>query len=327
MIITQTPFRMSFFGGGTDMKSFYKYQKGKVISTTIDRYIYVVVKKQLGIVEYKYRINWSEVEFKNSINEIKHPIVREALRYFKIDFPLEISTFSDIPANTGLASSSAFAVGLVHALLKIKKRKISKKIIASIAANIEINILKRNIGTQDHYACSFGGFNEITFNKNDTVKVEKLYISSEKLKILNSNLQLYFTLQKRDASEVLKNQSKLNDGQKIILSKLVELVSEAKKILKSKKKNFYLIGKLMHDSWILKKKLNKNVSNKVLDKYYSISQRYGSLGGKILGAGNGGFLLVYIKKKNQSLLKKKLTNLLKLNFKFEDKGTKILYEK
>ena len=253
MIITQTPFRISFFGGGSDMRSFYKYKKGKVLSTTIDKYIYVVVKKQLGIVEFKYRINWSEVEFQNSINKIKHPIVREALKYFNIDFPLEISTFSDIPANTGLASSSAFAVGLVHALLKITKRKISKNIIASIAAKIEINILKRNIGKQDHYACSHGGFNEITFNKDDTVKVEKFIILKDKLKILNSNLQLYFTLQKRDASDVLKKQSNLNNSQKIILSKLVEFVPDAKNILKSDKKNFDQIGKLMNESWNLKK--------------------------------------------------------------------------
>ena len=185
----------------------------------------------------------------------------------------------------------------MHALLKITKRKISKNIIASIAAKIEINILKRNIGKQDHYACSHGGFNEITFNKDDTVKVEKFIILKDKLKILNSNLQLYFTLQKRDASDVLKKQSNLNNSQKIILSKLVEFVPDAKNILKSNKKNFDQIGKLMNESWNLKKKLNKNVSNKVLDKYYASCQKYGSIGGKILGAGNGGFLLVYVKKK------------------------------
>ena len=159
MIITRTPFRMSFIGGGTDIKSYYQKNVGKVISTTIDKYLYVIVRKQLGIVEKKFRIRWSKVEFKNKISEIEHPIIREALKYFKINFPIEISTFADIPSDTGLGSSSAFAVGLVTALTAIKGIKVSKYDIATIAAKIEIDILKRNIGKQDHFACAYGGFN------------------------------------------------------------------------------------------------------------------------------------------------------------------------
>ena len=173
MIITKTPFRISFVGGGSDMRSYYKNAKGKVLSTTIDKHIYVIVKKQLGIVEFKYRVNWSQTEFKNKISEIKHPIVRESLKYFKINFPIEITTFSDIPSNTGLASSSAFAVGLIHALLVLLKKNSSKNKIAQIAAEIEVNILKRNIGKQDHYACAYGGLNKITFFKNEKVIVKK----------------------------------------------------------------------------------------------------------------------------------------------------------
>ena len=150
MIISRTPLRISFVGGGTDIPLFYQKSKGKVLSTTIDKYIYVVVKRQIGIVEYKYRINWSKVEFKNSVEEINHPIVREALRLHNIDFPIEITTFSDVPSNTGLGSSSSFAVGLIHALYAIKGIQVTKSKLAYEAAHIEMELLRRNIGKQDH---------------------------------------------------------------------------------------------------------------------------------------------------------------------------------
>ena len=207
MIITRTPFRISFLGGGSDMKSFYKNSPGRVISTSIDKYLYVMVRKQLGIVEYKYRINWSKVEFKNSVKDIEHPIIREALKYFKIDFPIEISTFADIPSNTGLGSSSAFAVGLVNALTAIKGIKVTKYDIANIAAKLEIDILKRNIGKQDHFACSYGGLNSFTFEKNEKVTVEPILISKKNLSKLEDGILLgVYKTKKRDASDVLKIQ-------------------------------------------------------------------------------------------------------------------------
>jgi len=159
MIISRTPFRISFVGGGTDLRSFYAEEPGQVLSTSIDKYIYVVVKRQIGIVEYKYRINWSQVEFKNRIEDIEHPIVREALRLMEIDFPIEITTFADIPAGTGLGSSSSFAVGLMHALYALKGQYVTKYTLAESAAQIEINILKRTMGKQDHYAASYGNLN------------------------------------------------------------------------------------------------------------------------------------------------------------------------
>ena len=163
MIITRTPFRVSFFGGGTDLRSFYSKTNGEVLSAAIDKYLYVVVKKKLGIVEHKYRINWSTVEFTNDINKIENPVARECLKYFKIDYPIEITTFADIPANTGLGSSSAFAVGLVNALFALEGKLASKYQIASIAAKIEIDLLGRKIGKQDHFACCYGNINNLVF--------------------------------------------------------------------------------------------------------------------------------------------------------------------
>lgn len=325
MIITKTPFRISFVGGGSDMESYYRYYTGKVLSTSIDKYIYVAVKKQLGIVEFKYRVNWSQTEFRNSIDQIKHPIVREALRFFKIDYPIEITTFSDIPSNTGLASSSAFAVGLVHALLAIEKRKITKYLIAKIAAKIEVDILKRNIGKQDHYACSFGGFNEILFYKNGSVKVKPIKLKNSKIKLLNKNLQLYYTSIKRNASKVLKHQKNLDQQQINKLRSLTKLVKPAKDILVNQNQRISRFGKILHTSWILKKGISSNVTNNLLDKYYFDALKTGVVGGKILGAGKGGFFLFYIEKKKETILTKKLNNLKKLDFKFDFLGSLITY--
>ena len=191
MIITRTPFRISLAGGGTDIRSYYKIEPGKVINMSIDKYLYVVVKKQLGVVEYKYRINWSTVEFCNKIEQIKHPIVREALKYFKIDFPIEITTFSDVPANTGLGSSSSFTVGLVYALSSFLGLKNSKYNIASTAANIEINLVKRFfIGKQDHFSSSYGGINVFSFYKNEIVNVEPIIYKNSTLSKLENSLIL-----------------------------------------------------------------------------------------------------------------------------------------
>ena len=172
MIITRTPFRISLAGGGTDLKSFYGNESGKVISTSINKFIYVVIKPQLGIVEYKFRINWSKVEYTNSIDQIQHPIVREALKLFEIDFPIEITTFTDIPGQTGLGSSSAFAVGLVHALHALKGQMVTKHTLAEEAAYIEVDLLKRTMGKQDHYASAYGNLNIFTFTHDEAVSVE-----------------------------------------------------------------------------------------------------------------------------------------------------------
>jgi D-glycero-alpha-D-manno-heptose-7-phosphate kinase len=175
MIISRTPLRISFVGGGTDLSSFYEEEDGQVLSAAIDKYVYVTAKRQLDIVEHKYRISWSKIEFRDSIDDIEHPIVREALRLMKIDFPIEITTQADIPGQTGLGSSSAFAVGLLHALYALKGETVTKGALARLAAHIEIDILGRNIGAQDHYACAYGNINKLTFQRGGTVLVEPIF--------------------------------------------------------------------------------------------------------------------------------------------------------
>ena len=224
MIITRTPFRISFAGGGTDLRTFYSKEPGKVISTSIDKYIYVVIKRQIGIVEHKYRVNWSKVEFKDTIDEIEHPIVREALRIFKIDFPIEISTFTDIPGQTGLGSSSAFAVGLVNALHALKGEMVTKSTIAATAAKIEVDILGRSMGKQDHYASAYGNLNVFIFNEDETVTVEPVLYRQEVKNFIEGNLQLFYLKSKRDASKILEIQEQNT-------SKIFKNLSELKSLV------------------------------------------------------------------------------------------------
>ena len=325
MIITRTPFRMSFMGGGTDIKSFYKNYPGKVISTTINKYLYIMVREQLGIVEHKYRINWSRVEFKDKINDIEHPIIREALKYFNIKFPIEISTFADIPSNTGLGSSSAFAVGLVNALMAIKGIKATKYEIASIAAKIEIDILKRNIGKQDHFSCAYGGLNSFIFEKNGKVSVQPILINKKNLLSLEKSILLGYTKIKRDASEVLKVQRKLSKDQLYFFNKMIKLTENFETEIFKKKLSLNKIGKSIHDSWILKKKINPNSSNNSIDRFYNLGLKSGSYGGKLLGAGRGGFILFVTNKSNASKIKFNLRKLKFVPIKFDKGGSRITY--
>lgn len=324
MIITRTPYRVSFVGGGTDIRDYYKFSTGKVLSTTIDKFIYVVIKKQVGIVEYKYRLNYSSVEFCNDVNKIKHPIIREALKLFDIDWPLEITTFSDIPGQTGLGSSSAFTVGLVHALFSIKRIMATKHQISSTAAKIEIDILGRKIGKQDHFAAAYGGLNAITFFEDESVKLEPVFHSKKTLALFQSKLMLFYTFLKRDANEVLISQVKNLKNNIKYLNEMKNLVEPFREIINSGK-NLNLLGKILDSSWRLKKSLSNDISNKDIDKYYKIAKETGAVGGKVLGAGGGGFLLLFANKKDQSSIKKNLSKLYYLPVKFDQGGTRITY--
>ena len=325
MIITRTPFRVSFFGGGTDLKSFYKKSSGQVLSAAINKYLYVVVKKKLGIVEYKYRINWSTVEFTNQISNIKNPVARECLRYFNIDYPIEITTFADIPANTGLGSSSAFAVGLVNALYTLQGKKVSKKKIATTAAKIEIEMIGRKIGKQDHFACCYGGLNIFKFLPNENVKVLPLNIMKKNINELEKNIILFYTKIKRNSHKILKVQHNINKLQFVTLNEMKNLVDKSKKIIVAKKIDLVLFGSLLSISWSRKKKVNRNSSNKIIDKFYDKALDVGAYGGKLLGAGSGGFLMFIANKKIQKKIIKKLFKLNYLNLKFDYSGTKVTY--
>jgi D-glycero-alpha-D-manno-heptose-7-phosphate kinase len=324
MIITRTPFRISFAGGGTDLKAYYAKEAGKVISTSIDKYIYVVIKRQIGIVEHKYRINWSKVEFKDSIDEIEHPIVREALRLFGIDFPIEITTFTDIPGQTGLGSSSAFAVGLVHALHALKGEMVSKNTIASTAAHIEVDILERSMGKQDHYASAYGDLNTFTFNKDGTVTIEPVLYRPEVRTLIEKNLNLFYLKSKRDASKILEIQEKNTPQIFDNLSQLKTFVDPMREIFSSGL-DIHKFGELLHQSWIIKKSLTDVISSTEIDTYYQKALDNGALGGKLLGAGGGGFLLLYVEEQNQQAVVDALSNLYHLNVSFDQGGTRITY--
>ena len=325
MIITRTPFRLSFFGGGTDLKTFYSKTDGEVLSAAIDKYLYVVVKRKLGIVEHKYRINWSTVEFTNNIDKIKNPIARECLKYFKIDYPIEITTFADVPANTGLGSSSAFAVGLVNALFVLEGKLASKYEIASIAAKIEIDLLGRKIGKQDHFACCYGNLNNFIFKKDESVIINPIPASTYTLKKLENNMILFFTNQKRNSESVLKNQHKIKKNQYVQLKQMRDLVGVSKDMVLNKSFNISEFGKLLDKGWKIKKQNNKSITNKFIEKYYNTAIRNGAYGGKLLGAGNGGFLLFMANKFVQKKIIKSLKQLKKMYIRFDYSGTRITY--
>ena len=324
MLITRTPLRISLAGGGTDLKSYYKFETGKVINMAIDKYLYVIVKKQLGVVEFKYRINWSQVEFCNKISEIKHPIVREVLKYFKIDFPLEITTFSDVPANTGLGSSGAFTVGLVYALSSFLGKKMSKYSIASLASKIEIEKVKRTIGKQDHFCSTYGGINVFTFSKNEIVNIDPVIYKNKTLLELYNILSLYYLGNKRNASQILKKQNNRHIKNFPILTKMKSQVDELNNIITSGIK-INRIGDILNEGWKLKKKLSNYISSKSIDKVYKYALKNGAKGGKLLGAGGGGFLLLCTTPNKKKKLTIKMRKFYNMSFKLDQSGSRITY--
>ena len=323
MIISRTPFRISFVGGGTDLRVFYKKEFGQVLSTTINKYIYVAVKRQTEIVDFKYRINWSKVEFTNNIDDIEHPIIREAFRMLNIDFPCEVTTFADIPAKSGLGSSSSFSVGLLNALYALKGQMVKKETLAKQAAEIEIDILKRNMGKQDHYAAAYGGINIITFNSDETVRVDPIIKDYNSLQDLAGKLLLFFTGQTRDASEILKSQTKATAEKFEILKKMRNLVPKLKKTIENEDHNSF--GQLLHENWLLKKSITNDISNGEIEEYYKKAMDGGAIGGKLLGAGGGGFLCFYANQNKQKNVKNSLSELYNLEYEFENAGTQITY--
>lgn len=326
MIITRTPFRISFAGGGTDLREFYSQEPGRVISTSINKYIYVVIKRQLGIVEYKYRINWSQVEFKNQIEDIEHPIVREALKFFKIDFPIEITTFSDIPGQTGLGSSSSFAVGLVNALHALRGEMVTKHTLASEAAHIEVDLLKRAMGKQDHFAAAYGNLNVFSFNPDETVTVEPVLYKPEIKKSIESNLLLFYLKSKRDASNILKIQQQETQNKLNYLRELKELVFPFRNIFSNWSGNdFNKFGELLDKGWMIKREITDKISSDEINNYYHKAKESGAIGGKLLGAGGGGFLLLYVENKHKQSVIDALSDLFCLPIEFDDGGTRITY--
>lgn len=303
MIITKTPLRVSFVGGGSDIPQFYKrFNYGSVVSAAINSYVYVIVSKKNDFYE-RYRLNYSKTESVERIDLIKNEIIRECIKYTKIKDRLYIATIADVPSNTGLGSSSSFCVGLLNALYYYKKQNVTKKNLAEIASKIEIKILKNPIGKQDHYAAAFGGFNHIQFYSNNNVKVKPL--SSKRGNDLLQNSLLVWTTKFRSASKILKKQKKnlkINSLKMIEIRNLSDVFS---KEFKKKKLNLLQVGKLIERNWVLKKGLTNLTTNKAINDIHKFGLKNDVLGSKLLGAGGGGFILFIVEKKNQKQIIKK----------------------
>lgn len=322
MIGTRTPFRISFAGGGSDLRNFYSKHIGCVLSTTINKYMYIFIHP---FFDQKTQIKYSKTELVENINNIEHPIVREALKEFGLS-GVDINSIADVPAGTGLGSSCSFTVGLLHALYAYVNIYPSKEKLARKACEIEIDKLKEPIGKQDQFAAAYGGLNFITFYPDESVNVEPIIMNQKKLKELEENVLLYYIGKARAARDILNDQQNniLNDYEKF--DNLVKMTKLAKQLKDSLLEgDIKIMGMILDENWHLKKSLCRNISATGIDFYYEKAKKNGALGGKLLGAGGGGFLLFYCEKENQEKLRLSLSDLREMRFKFDSFGTKIIY--
>jgi D-glycero-alpha-D-manno-heptose-7-phosphate kinase len=323
MIITRTPFRISFVGGGSDMDAFYARYPGAVLSTSINKYMYI--SSHRFFFNGQVRVKYSETETVNHIDELKHPLLRETMRKTGVTSGIEISSIADIPSGTGMGSSSSFTVGLLHCLYAVKREFVSHDQLAREACEIEINLLGEPIGKQDQYAAAFGGLNIIHFLSNGDVRVEPLYIKSEIYRKLQDNLVMFYVGNQRKASDILSEQKRNASLEEKfnVLKSMVSLVPDLRDCLYHEHLEDF--GKILHENWILKQKLASQISNNMLDEIYKTGIRSGASGGKLLGAGGGGFMLFYCEKDKQHKLAEALKPLEKFDFAFEREGSKVIY--
>ncbi|MCX8082086.1 MAG: kinase [bacterium] len=322
MVISRTPFRISFFGGGTDYPAWYRNNKGSVLSTTIDKYCYISCRYLPPFFEHKHRVVYSLIENVKSIGEIKHPAVKAVLEYMKIDEGVEIHHDGDLPARTGLGSSSSFTVGLLNALYALKGTMASKEKLAKEAIYIEQEILKENVGSQDQVAVAFGGLNKISFHPDDSFTVEPIILPSERKEELQRHLLLYFTGFSRIASEIAAEQISCIDKKKYELRIIQQMVDEAINILAGGK-DIKEFGKLLDETWKLKRELTKRISNEYIDNIYEKARESGVIGGKLLGAGGGGFMLFFAPPELHQRIKEEIGGLF-VPFRFENYGSQII---
>lgn len=323
MIITKTPFRMSFFGGGTDMESFFKENGGSVLSTTFDKYCYVNVRHLPRFFDYSTELSYSKTERVTSIDSIEHPAIRNAMKMLDMH-EIRLTYEADLPARSGLGTSSSFAVGMLNAFYALKGKYASKKQLADEAIYLERVLCNEAGGWQDQIAASFGGFNRIDFNA-DGYTVHPVIVSPQRKQQLNNNLMMFFTGFTRFSSEIQKA-NKLDDESKTKqLKQMLTLVDEAESILTDQSKDLDDFGRLLDVTWKLKRQTGKSVSTSNIDNLYDKGISAGALGGKLLGAGGGGFLVFYVTPEKQAAVKEAMKELLYIPFKFEDSGTQVIY--
>jgi len=323
MIITRTPFRISFAGGGSDLKEYYLHYGGAVLNTSIDKYVYLSMHPYFH--EDKFFLKYSENEYVDNVDTIKHKIIKQVLGDYKIK-GIDFSSSADVPAGTGLGSSSAFTAGLTTLCNAYINTYMNQEDIASYACDVEINKLGAPIGKQDQYACSIGGLNFIKFNQNDTVSVEKILLRSDKLHELEDRLIMFYLGKTRSANRILSEQKTAIMTSKDKIRNLHSMVNLAEELkIELQNSNIDSMGEILHRGWIYKKELATKISDDKIDYYYDLAIKNGATGGKLLGAGGSGFLLFYVSKEKQELVRKSLFELKELQFKFDSEGTKVIY--
>lgn len=325
MILTRTPFRVSLFGGGTDFEFWYQNHGSKIITCSIGYYCYIALRYLPPFFESSNRIVWSKIEETSNIDEISHPVVKACLNFYNIKQGVEIHHIGDLPARSGIGSSSSFTVGLIHALYILQGRSVTKRQIINDAIHIEQNILKEYVGIQDQIQVGYGGFNLIEISRDGDFCVSPVSLARERANLLTENLLLFYTGISRYSSEITKNTIKSASKNNKPLSDISSITDEAYNILIDNEKPIDAIGELLHHSWALKKSLSAEISTEGIDLLYEKAIEMGALGGKILGAGGGGFLLLYVPKRYQAKVRQALLGLVEIPFKMDQFGTNLVH--
>ena len=324
MIISRTPFRISFFGGGTDYPVWYKENSGAVLATTINKFCYISCRYLPPFFEHKSRIIWSRMEYVDDISEIQHPSVRACLRFMKIEKGVEIHHDGDLPARTGIGSSSAFTIGLLHSLYALKGIMPTKRQLALDAIHLEQEVMKENVGSQDQTMSAFGGFNLIEFGKGNGIHVRPVTLCPERLKLFQDHLMIFFTGFSRTASDIAGDQIENVPNKKNELKVMHQMVNRALELLNGNS-DLSGFGRLLDENWRLKRRLSDKISTPAIDEIYSAAMRSGALGGKLLGAGGGGFMLIFARPEAQTKIRQRLKKLLYVPFRFENLGSQIIF--
>lgn len=325
MIISQTPFRISFFGGGTDYPDWYREYGGSVLSTTINKYGYITCRNLPPFFEHRHRIVYTKIEMVNEIEEINHPAVRGVFQTLNIKDGLELHYDGDLPARSGIGSSSSFTVGLLNTLYAFRGQRKTKLELAEESIHIEQEVLKEAVGSQDQVAAAFGGLNRIDFLAGSGgFSVKPVIVPPWRADQFNDNLMLFFTGFSRIAATVAKSKIENFSARKSQLFRMREMVDEAQDLLQSTTASLDDIGKLLHDSWQLKRELSDKVSNSQIDDIYDLARSRGALGGKLIGAGGGGFILLYVRPENQAAVREAFSKLIEVDFRFEYQGSQII---
>jgi D-glycero-alpha-D-manno-heptose-7-phosphate kinase len=323
MIISRTPFRISFFGGGTDYPAWYRENGGTVLATTINKYCYISCRYLPPFFDHKIRIVYSKIESCQEIGEINHPAVRESLRYLKIDRGVEIHHDGDLPARSGMGSSSSFTVGLLHALHALKGQMPSVHQLATESIYVEQELLREAVGCQDQALAAHGGFNHIMFDRNGDISIRPMTLSQDRVQQLNSHLMLFYTGVSRTASDIARSYTVDLKSKEETLRTLGGMVEEAIAVLNGGD-DLRQFGSLLHEAWLLKRSLGGKVSNGYIEEVYETARKAGSVGGKLLGAGGGGFMLLFVEPERQEEVRERLDRLIYVPFRFESSGSRII---